>query len=114
MANMTETPSGATNGAGAAAILAAGLGCLALGIFALAGDALPWAHRAFNIWNPSGPLSGVSLGAVAVWLIAWFVLARRWSGREVNLTMVNLAAFVMLAGGILLTFPPAMDALQGK
>ena len=111
---MIETPRGATNGAGAASILAAGAGCLSLGVFALAGDALAWAHRVFNIWNPSGPLSGVSLAAVLVWLVVWFVLARRWSGRDVNLAMVNIAAFAMLAGGLLLTFPPVMDALQGK
>ncbi len=114
MCTMTEDSHAATNGSGGAAILAAGAGCLSLGIFALAGDALPWAHRAFNIWSPSGPLSGVSLGAVAVWLVVWFLLARRWSTRDVNLAFVNLAAFGMLAGGLLLTFPPIMDALQGK
>ncbi len=103
-----------TNGAGAAAILAAGIGCLALGLFALAGDALPWAHRAFNIWAPSGPLSGVSLGAVAVWLAAWGALAWRWSKRDVALVTVTTLAFTMLAACLLLTFPPFMDLLQGK
>jgi hypothetical protein len=109
-----DAPHTLPNGAGAAAFVAAGLGCLALGVFALASDALAWAHRAFNIWAPSGPLSGVSTAAVAVWLAGWLILDRRWRGRDVDLRRAGLAAFVMLAAGLLLTFPPAMDWLQGK
>ncbi len=103
-----------SNGDGAAAILAAGIGCLALGVFAFAGDALASAHKAFNIWAPSGPLSGVTTAAVVVWLVSWLVLNRRWRGREVNLGRSSLAAFIMLGAGLLLTFPPVMDWLQGK
>ena len=103
-----------TNGAGAAAILAAGVGSLALGVCAFAGDALPAAHKAFNIWTPSGPLSGVTSAAVVIWLATWLFLSRRWRGREVDLGRGALAAFVMLAVGLLLTFPPVMDWLQGK
>src|SRR5450759_4505627 len=60
------------NGPGAAAILAAGIGSLALGVFAFAGDAFATVKHAFNFWNPTGPLSGVTLTAIAVWLAAWF------------------------------------------
>jgi hypothetical protein len=102
------------NGPGGAAILAAGLGSLALGVFAFAGDASPPILRAFNVWNPTGPLSGVTAGAVIVWLVAWFALARAWERRSVNLARVNIAAFIMLIAGLLLTFPPFMDLLQGK
>jgi len=106
-------PEAMPNGPGAAAVLAAGIGSLALGVFALAGDAVPTIRRAFNIWNPSGPLSGVTTAAVVVWLVAWFLLARRWSSRDVGLTAVTVTALAMLAGGLLLTFPPFMDLLQG-
>ncbi len=102
------------NGAAAAAILAAGVGALALGLFALAGDAVPDLRRAFSVWKPTGPLSGVTTGATLVWLLAWFALARLWSGRQVRLGLVNAAAFLMLLGGLLLTFPPVMDWIQGK
>jgi hypothetical protein len=101
------------NGPGAAAVLSAGIGSLALGVFAFAGDASPPIRGLFNIWTPSGPLSGVSTAAILVWLIAWYLLGRRWSRRDVGLRWVNIAAFVMLAGGLLLTFPPFMDLLQG-
>lgn len=120
-AQQGDTPTGSTsapetlpNGPGAAAILAAGVGSLALGIFAFAGDASPPILRAFNFWNPTGPLSGVTLTAVIVWLVVWFGLARSWATRNVKLRPVNVAAFVMLIGGLLLTFPPFMDLLQGK
>jgi len=101
-------------GPGAAAILAAGVGALALGLLALAGDAVPQLRQALNIWRPTGPLSGVTTAAVAIWLGVWALLARRWSTRNIRLGPVNLAAFAMLAAGALLTFPPFMDWLQGK
>jgi hypothetical protein len=119
-ADLSGAPTGATmpaplaNGPGAAAVLAAGIGSLALGVFAFAGDAAPQIGRAFNIWQPSGPESGVTTGAVVVWLLAWYLLGRRWSTRDVNLTAVTITALTMLAGGVLLTFPPFMDLLQGR
>ena len=102
------------NGSGAAAILAAGIGCLALGVFALAGDASTTINHFFSFYKPSGALSGVSTTAVIVWLAVWFALARRWNNATVALAKVNLAAFAMLIGGLLLTFPPFMDLIQGK
>jgi hypothetical protein len=102
------------NGSGAAAILAAGIGSFALGVFALAGDASPAVQRVLDVWNPSGPLSGVTLGTVVVWLASWYFLSRRWASRNVDLVHVNVAAFLMLIAGLLLTFPPIMDLLQGK
>jgi hypothetical protein len=113
-APVAAAPSSAPNGPGAAAILAAGIGALALGMFALLGDVSPAAKQAFTIWSPSGPLSGVTSSAVAVWLGAWAILSVLWSQRAVNFALVNLVAFVLLAGGLALTFPPFLDLLQGK
>jgi hypothetical protein len=111
-----ETAPGETlpNGPGAAAILAAGIGSAALGVFALAGDAFPAINKLFTFYTPSGALSGVTTVAVIVWLVAWYVLARRWATATVAMARVNVAAFVFLAVGVLLTFPPFMDLLQGK
>jgi hypothetical protein len=55
-----------------------------------------------------------SLFAIIVWRVGSFVFARRWSGHTVALAKVNLAAFVLLAVGVLLTFPPVMELMQGK
>lgn len=102
------------NGPGAAAVLAAATGCLALGCFAFAGDAIAAVQRAFIFWPPTGALSGVTTSAIAVWLATWIGLSRRWKDRNVPMAGINRAAFVMLTLGLLLTFPPFMDMLQGK
>jgi hypothetical protein len=103
-----------SNGPGAAAVLAAALGCFALGVLALAGDASPHIAQSLNFWRPTGPLSGVTDLAIIVWLGMWFVLSRLWARRSVNLSLVNGASFVLFVAGLLLTFPPFMDLLQGK
>lgn len=99
------------NGPGAAAILAAGIGSGALGILAFAADAFREVGRAFIVYPPSGPLSGVTSGAIVVWLLAWFGLSRIWASRDISLSRVNAAAVAMLISGLLLTFPPFVDLL---
>ena len=101
------------NGPGAAAILAAGVGSLALGVLGVAGDGAPTLGPFLSLWPPSGPLSGVTTGAITVWLAAWFFLDRLWRRRDVDLALVNAAAFLMLGAGLLLTFPPVIDVLTG-
>jgi hypothetical protein len=103
-----------TNGFGAAAILAAGVGCLALGVLATVGDGVNAVARALTFYKPTGPLSGVSTMAILVWLGTWFVLARLWGGKTVSMMKVNVVAFVFLLVGLLLVFPPFEDLLLGK
>jgi hypothetical protein len=102
------------NGAAAAAVFAASIGGLVLGILALAADAMAAIGRVLNFWNPTGPLSGVTSAALLAWLVAWLVLSRLWSGRNLDLRRINLLAATLFAIGLLLTFPPFMDLLQGK
>ena len=102
------------NGRGAAAILAAGIGCAAVGVLAILRDAFPPIANMLNFYKPSGPLSGVTTVAVIIWLVVWYFLAKRWRDATVALGKVNTAAFALLAVGLLLTFPPFMDLLQGK
>ncbi len=101
-------------GPGAAAILAAAIGCFVFGVLAFTGDASPPFKAAMNLWKPSGPLSGVSTIAIGAWLVSWAGLAAMWGRREISLRPVNITAFALLLGGLLLTFPPFMDLLQGK
>jgi len=110
----STTDNAIPNGPGAAAVLAAGIGSAALGVLAISNDAFPTVNRLLNFYGPSGGLSGVSTCAVIIWLVAWFILGRRWSNTTVNLGMVNLIAFALLVVGVLLTFPPMMDLIQGK
>lgn len=112
--NTSATTKDLPNGDGMAAILAAGIGCAALGVFAFLGDAFQGIGQFFNFYNPTGTLSGVTDTAIAVWLAAWYVLAKSWGGRDVAVGRVSLVAFVLLAVGLALTFPPFMDLLQSK
>jgi hypothetical protein len=97
------------NGPAAAAILAAGAGCFALGVLTAASDASKTMARVLIFYNPSGALSGVSTTAVFFWLIVWAILAARWRGKTVSMRGVDVAAFLLLAGGLLLTFPPVIE-----
>jgi hypothetical protein len=102
------------NGSGGAAILAAGIGCAAIGVLAFAGDAWDAINKALNFYKPSGTLSGVTTLGIIVWLVAWFALNRLWREKTVAMVRINVWSFVLLAVGFLLTFPPFMDLLQGK
>jgi hypothetical protein len=102
------------NGAGAAAILSSSIGCCSLGVLALAGDANSKVAALLNVWKPTGPLSGVTDVAILLWLFSWFAFSRLWSRRSVNLARVNGLSISLFVVGILLTFPPFMDFLQGK
>ena len=102
------------NGSGAAAILAAGIGCAAVGILAFAGDASGAIGGLLNFYHPTGTLSGVTTVAIIIWLVAWLILNRLWQGRTISMTTINVWAFAGLAVGFLLTFPPFMDLLQGR
>ncbi len=102
------------NGPGGAAILAAGIGCAAIGILAFAGDASGAIGKFLNFYNPTGTLSGVTTVGIIIWLVSWFALDRLWRAQTVRMARVNVAAFALLAVGFLLTFPPFIDLLQGK
>jgi len=111
---MAEEQANPSNGSAAAALLSAAIGGCALGVFALGGDAFPTLARAFTLWRPTGPLSGVTDAAIIVWLVGWIVLSRRWTRRDVDLRRINRIAAALFAAGLLLTFPPFMDLIQGK
>lgn len=97
------------NGAGAAAMLAAGAGSFLLGVFAILGDQSAAWKKFFIFSKPTGPLSGVTTSAIVAWLLAWAVLHARWSKRDVSLGPICAAAFALLILGLLLTFPPLAD-----
>ncbi|MGH8144625.1 MAG: hypothetical protein ACREU2_19205 [Steroidobacteraceae bacterium] len=101
------------NGLGAAALLAAGIGGFILGVLAIVSDAFTGVSRALNFWNPTGPLSGVTDLTILGWLLSWWVLSRLWRRRNLPLRWVGLAAVLLFVIGLLLTFPPFMDLLQG-
>jgi len=104
-----ETQVGLRNGSGAAAILAAGVGCFAIGLIAVIADKMPSVKRALVFYKPTGALSGVTTAAILILLVSWAVLEWRWKSKSVALARINIAAIALLAIGLLLTFPPVGD-----
>ena len=100
-----------SNGAGAAAVLTAGIGSFLVAVFAILAEKAPSIKSLMNFYKPTGPLSGVTTCAIVVWLAVWALLHWRWSSRSVEIGRVTAAAFILLFLGLLLTFPPIADLL---
>jgi hypothetical protein len=108
---MTPTETPIPNGPAAAAILSAAIGCFALGLMTVASDKSKAVNKLMLFYPPSGALTGETTIAIVVWLVAWLVLARLWRNSTRALGPINVASFVLLLCGLLLTFPPFVDVL---
>ena len=97
------------NGSGLAAVLAAGIGSFAMGAFVLANEA--GLFVAPSLYPPAGGLSGRSTFAVLVWLGAWGVLHARWRGRDLSTSAILGWALLLIAVGLVATFPPVWGLL---
>jgi hypothetical protein len=114
---MTEiklVPQNPANGPIAAAVLSCGVGCFALGVLAVAADGSKSISATLNFYHPTGPLSGVTTAAIALWIVCWAVLAARWRHKTLAFAKVSAFAFLFLALGLLLTFPPFGDLFLGR
>jgi len=94
------------NGLALAALLAGGIGAFAVGLMTVLNEAIASLANPLKFYVPAGPLSGKTTVAVVIWLISWIVLGYAWKDKEVNFDKVSLIAFVLLALGLLFTFPP--------
>lgn len=102
------------NGPVAAALVACAIGCFVLGVLWVAGDGSKRLASLMNFYNPAGPLAGVTTMSIGIWLIAWTMLAARWRAKQVAFGRVCAVAFVLLALGLLLTFPPFGNLFLGR
>lgn len=109
MAQMAKTK---PNGPVAAGVLAAGIGAFVMGLLTTAAAASAGIAGALNWYGPVGPLSGKSLGAVIVWLVAWALLGSSWRGKEVTFGPVYRWTLILVILGLLLTFPPFFDLFE--
>jgi len=103
------------NGPVSAALLAGGIGSAVLGLVTLAveligdgpfKDSLVW-------YEPSGPLSGKSGLAIIAFFLAWVILHLVWKDKDTNFARISTISFVLLAVGLLGTFPPVWHLLAG-
>jgi uncharacterized membrane protein YfcA len=95
-----------TNGRAAAALLAGGIGCGFLGVIVFLSEVVAPIGTALNWINPVGPLSGKVITTIVVFLASWVGLHFAWKNKDVNFSRIVIFAFVLLAVGIIGTFPP--------
>lgn len=104
MENKMDKP----NGPVAAALLAGGIGCAVLGVVTFANQVMP--TSAFSQWlvwyKPVGALAGKSSVTIIIFLLAWAVLGLLWRRQEMRFGRIAVISFVLLAVGLIGTFPP--------
>jgi hypothetical protein len=94
----------------AAAFLAAGVGALVLGILTTLAEASEGV-KSWLEWSTSvGPLSGKTIIAVIAFVVAWVVLGIALRGRNPKPSTVFTWTAVLVAVGLVLTFPTFFQA----
>ena len=107
MTTMQElTKSTTPNGPAAAALIASGIGCFTIGLFTTIAEYNTPVKNALNWYNPTGPLSGKVGVGIIVWLIAWLILHLALKNKDPKIKTVATWAFLLIALGFALTFPP--------
>ena len=94
----------------AAAIIAGGVGAAALGVLTTLAEASVDIKDALDLKSEVGPLSGKTIGAVVVWLVAWAVLHIVYRGKPYETRRAFTIAVVLVAVGVLGTFPTFFQA----
>ncbi|MBI3971951.1 MAG: hypothetical protein HY332_11730 [Chloroflexi bacterium] len=110
----TEGVTPLPNGAAAAALLAAGIGCAVFGLIIPLSEAVPALKTALNWWNPAGPLVGKTAVPVIVWLISWGALHSMWQARDVAFGPMWRITLVLVAIGFIGSFPPVFEAFTAR
>ena len=98
----------------AAAVLAGGIGCFVLGLL----TTLAEANASFKDWlswnDDVGPLSGKTGLTVIVWLIVWAILHAVYRGRRFETRRALLIALILVALGVVGTFPTFFQAFTSE
>ncbi len=102
------------NGPVAAALVAGGIGATAIGLLTTLAEASEPIQNALNWYNPVGPLTGKSLLGVIVFFVSWIVLHVIFRGKNVNFARATTVAFILLALGLLGTFPPFFELFAAE
>ena len=102
-----------TNGPAAAALLAAGIGSMVLGLFVILAEVSNSVKNALNFYSPVGPLSGKTTLAIVIWILSWMILHSSWKNKQVSFAGVFTASLILIILGLLGTFPPFFDLFGG-
>lgn len=100
-------------GPAAAVVLAAGLASFTLGLLSVLARASAPVSDALTLSDRVGDLSGLTTTASIVFVAAWAVLAIAWRRADPPLPRVAATAAVLIALGLLGTFPPFFNLVGG-
>jgi hypothetical protein len=89
----------------AAVLLAAGIGSFALGLFTTLAEASTGFRERLILNAGVGPLSGKTVWATVIFLVAWAVLATRLRNRDGLLRSATTIFVALTVLGLLGTFP---------
>ncbi len=104
-AGLPEAEGDRPNGPPLAAVVAAAFGTFVLGAFTTAAEASS-SLKSWLAWRaPVGPLTGKTSLGVAAFVGAWIALGVAWRAKEVDTNKVVIVTGVLIALGILGTFP---------
>ena len=96
-----------------ASMIASGIGSLVLGI-AIVLSEVNADIKTFLTWNSGvGPLSGKTGVAVIAFVLSWVILHYAFQRRAISLTTSFIVTVVLVALGLLLTFPPVFMSFGG-
>ncbi|WP_446745484.1 hypothetical protein [Silvibacterium acidisoli] len=96
------------NGPGAAAIFSTGLGVFVLALLAIIGDHSAPFKKAMIFYVPTGPLSGVTTLAVAIWIVSWIGLDAMWRRSDSKAWAIT-TGLILFALSFLLMIPAVGD-----
>jgi hypothetical protein len=98
----------------AAAVLATGFGAAALGLLTTLSEGSSGVHDFLEFDEDVGPLSGKTIIAVIAYVASWAVLHGLWRRRNPALRPILIATAVLIALGVLGTFPTFFQAFASE
>ena len=103
---VVELEAARPSGPAAAVVLAAGLGCFVLGLLSVLVAASGSVTDALTLSERVGEVSGISVFAACVFFATWAALTLAWRRADPPLLRIAAASGVLIALGLLGTFPP--------
>lgn len=104
----------AIDGPPAAALIAAGVGAFVLGLFTTLAEASTGTKEFLQLTDDVGPLAGKTVFAVIAYFVSFLILGLVWRGRSFALKTILTVAIVLMALGVLMTFPPFFQAFASE
>ena len=98
----------------AAAALSVGIGAVVLGFLTTLNEASASVHDFLEFDKDVGPLSGKTIIAAASYLASWAVLHALWRRQNPTLRPILIATAVLIALGVLGTFPTFFQAFASE